>query len=279
MASVLSRFDALLGELKPGVAIVLGDSDAALVCSLAANKRGIRVLHADGQVRSQGERRAAALNGALIDRIASLIVTNRISDHSTLSREGIPAERVLCLGSLLTNVVQGLKGSALSPGEVVRQFGVPPAIVQGTKGYGVATLQIAQGRLPDEQTVALIGQLKGLPPLLWLVDSATDDAIRSAGLSRAFDKAHVVLLPSLALPDAVALLAGAAFLVCDASRHLADVAEVMDVACIELVDAVQASKALRDIVAMRPSREARSAAWDGGPGQRIAEQISLWLQP
>lgn len=276
-AVMLSSFGELIAELAPRAVVVLGDSDAALMCSLAANHRGVPVMHAEGRARTLDARQPSALNGALIDRIASLTVTSRVSDHATLSREGIPAERVLRLGSLLSNVVHQFRSAAPAVEDIVERFGISPAIVRGTKGFGVATLRIADGQLPDERIVDLIGGLGDLPPLLWLVDGATDDAIRAAGLARAFDDAHVVLLPSLALPDAVALLSNSAFLLCDSDRHLADAAEALNVACLELGTAGSPTKALRKMVAGHPHRASGGPAWDGGPGRRIADRIRRWV--
>ena len=279
MAAVLTHFDALLAEFSPPAVIVQGNSDAALAAALAAHKRGVRILRAEAAPRVAGERTSAASNGALIDRLATLIVTDRISDHAALAREGIPAERVLCLGTLAVDVARRLRDVAPPVSQLTKRYGVPSSVVQGRRSYAVASLRIAPGELPDTRITGFVGELRGGQPLLWVVDAATDDAIRTGGLAHALDKARVWLLPDLALPDAVALLSGAACLVCDARRELADLAQALGVPCVELGVPATAAKAMAELASRRSAEDEPARTTDSGAGGRIAEQLSLWLQP
>jgi general secretion pathway protein A len=279
LAAVLTQVDALLAELAPPAVIVQGNSDAALATALAAHQRGLRILRAEAAPRVAGERTPVASNGALIDRLATLIVTDRISDHAALAREGVPAERVLCLGTLAADVAQRLRQAAPPVAQLARRYGVPASTVQGRQGHAVATLRIPRGELPDQRIADFLGQWRGLPPLLWVVDAASDDAIRAGGLARALDSAQVVLLPDLALPDAVALLSGATCLVCDARRELADLAQALDVPCVELGVPATTVKTVAALASRRTGDEPTETAQHSGAGRGIAEQLSLWLQP
>lgn len=280
LAAVLTHVDALLEELAPAAVIVQGNSDAALATSLAAHQRGLRILRAEAAPRVAGERTAVASNGALIDRLATLIVTDRISDHAALAREGVPAERVLCLGTLGADVAHRLRQAAPPVLQLARRYGVPTSAMQGRQGHAVTTLRIPQGELPDGRIADFIGQWRGLPPLLWIVDAATDDALRAGGMARALDSAQVALLPDLPLPDAVALLSGATCLVCDARRELADLAQSLGVPCVELGVPATAVKTVAELARRHTGDEpAGTAERSSGAGRGIAEQLSLWLQP
>lgn len=275
IAEVLLRVDALLDELRPRAVIVDGSGNGALACSLAAHKRGLPVLHFGGGLRTDPPE-PGAVNAALIDRLASFIVTDRVSARSTLAREGIPAERVHCLGNLAANAAQVLRDGAPSATAIARKYGADHGITEDALGFGVMTLRMQHG----SAGVALTEFLRGLdattPPIVWLVDAATDDALRSARLAPMLQAARVTLLPCLSPREAVALLSESSWLLCDAARDLAETAEALDLPCLRFASAARTLAVIRTL-ATEGQPAPPAAPWDGGPGMRIAQQLGTWL--
>lgn len=276
IAAVLHGIDAVIDDLRPRAVIVIGDGDAALACSLAAHKKNVRLLHLEGGRRSPGLQSAAAVNAALIDRLASLVVTDRVSAHSVLSSEGIAPERVIRLGSLMTDVLQALADGAPDAGDVVKQYGGDGDALEDERGFGLLTLRI-QGAGVDEEMVEFLGEIGSLPPMVWLVDAATEGALRAAGLTATLDAARVMLLPCLPLPQAVALLRHASCLVPGTGCELTEAAEALGVPWVQFSSAATALRSLRAGRAARPPSRASGTDCRDTPGQRIAQHLRPWL--
>ncbi len=272
-AAVLSRFDRLLHELAPRAVVLVGHGDAALACGLAARKRELPVVRVDAGAQVPEIAAAEVLNAGLIDQLASLLVTSRVSAHAALIKRGVAAERVLCLGSLMLNVAHLQRDCAPSAAEVLPLLALDltPKLVDAP--FGVMTLAVAPGDSLGLDAVLFVESMRKGTPVLWMVDAATETALRSAGLVDRLRKAQVAIVPWLNPLEVVSLLAASTWLLCGRNRVLADVAEALGVPCIELAAGPSAAKHARRLCADLGSTRRSPAAWDGGPARRMAEEI------
>lgn len=253
MAQVLLRFDAQLADLEPCAVAVIGDGPAMLACALASEQRAVPLLRLDGGVREA----ASGPQAALLDRLATKVFTRSASAHYALASEGVEADRIQCVGSLYGGVVQASSGACADPAEVLKRVGA--AGVDAARPYGVMTVTGRQGKSLARQIDALLAQLKGSLPLLWLADRSTADAVRAAALEARLERQRVVLLPMPGLGDALALLSAAAVTLVDASMVLAELAGVLHVPVIELSpdggNAEAVAAAVADVLAQTAPRE------------------------
>src|SRR5205085_7194640 len=101
MAEVLKQFATIVQEHRPSVVVVVGGSDSALACALAARKKHCRVVHVDAGWRGDARQGGDALNSMLVDRLAELFYACETGDYLNLIREGVADSNVKHVGSLL----------------------------------------------------------------------------------------------------------------------------------------------------------------------------------
>lgn len=255
MAQVLLRFDAQLVDLHASAVAVIGDGPAMLACALACEQRGTPLLRLDGGAREA----AVGSEAVLIDRLAQKVFTRSVSAHFGLAREGVSADRIQCIGSLYGAVVQSCVDARPDAADVLKQLGVGAAVVDPSRAYGVMTLAGTQSKVLARQIDALLSQLKGSVPMLWLVDGSTADAVRAAALEARLERQRVVLLPMPGLSEALSLLSGAAVAVVDRAMVLAELAGVLRIPLVELAaegsNAEEVARAVADVLAQPVTRE------------------------
>lgn len=271
MSQALVRFDAQLVELQPAAVAVIGSGAGVLACALTAAERAIPVLRLDGGART-GKRDATA---SLIDRLAAKILTRSVNSHPVLAREGVQSDRVECVGSLWNSLI-GYLPSDLSAAEVLRRFGVPASTVESAQAFGLLTLSGSDGRALARQVDALCAQLKGALPLLWPVDQATADAIRTAALDSRLERFHIAVLPATTVADRIALLRNAALLISDAAAQGVEEAGVLHVPVLELAadgaNADALAHAVGDLLATPRTHTTEPTA------QRVIDTVTRWLK-
>ena len=198
--------------------------------------------------------------------------------HYALHREGIPSERVQCVGSLIGCVSRATRDAMPDPAEVLRRFGVAPAALDLNRPFGLMTLAVEPGGSLTRPLDALLARLKGAVPLLWLVDRATAEAVKAAALEKRLKLQHVTMLPMIGLLDSLALLSRAALLIGDESQRLGEEAMAMNVPCLELAadgaNAEALARAVGDVLAAAGER--RDPVADPAD-QCAAEAVAQWL--
>lgn len=271
MAQVMLRFDAQLVELEPVAVAVIGDSPAMLACALVCEQRGLPLLRLDGGLR-EGDR---ALNASILDRIATAVFTRSVNLHYALHREGVPSDRVQCVGSLLAAAVQNRPDDALTAAEVLQRLGLSAAAIEPARPFGVMTVVGRQGKPLARQVDAFLGPLKGALPMLWFVDPTTADAVRAAAMESRLARQHVFVVPRPGLGELLPLLEAAAVLVTDEAMQLAELASVLQLPVVELApdggNADDVVHAVGDVLA-NPVKRA-----SGAVDERATDAIVRWL--
>lgn len=271
ISQTLLRFDAELAGLDPAAVAIIGESAGVLACAVASAERGVPLLRLDGGVR-EGARSETA---AMLDRLATKVMTRSVNFHNVLAREGVPADRVECVGSLWNTLICQLPSEESGPSDVLRRFGVSDTTLSMTRPFGLLTISGSQGRALARQVDALTTQLKGALPLVWLVDGVTADAVRAAALDTRLERQRILLLPATTSADRMALLRGAALLVTDSSACAAEEAGVFQVPVLELAadggNADDIVQAIHDLLATP-----RTAS-PNAPVQRATASVIRWL--
>ena len=299
MSAANARFDAVLEEQAPTAVLVAGTDNATLACALLARKRGVPVLHLDAG-RLHGGGSDAALNGALIDRLACESLTQDIADSHRLIRNGKPAEHVHFMGSMAAKFIGIVFPHLRSAEKILGEFDLPAGSLRGR--YGVLAWRFPT--TPDPQKIVaqlapVLRQITHDIPLVWSLRAIERSAVIVSGCDHLLEQAGVLLVRDRGYIDALALLRHARCLVTGADGRLLEEATALGVTCIavgpdagdedELAGRCDVAVGLDTQLARRAVRVALSSdkatdgeasspdIWDGGAATRLTKWLANWL--
>jgi UDP-N-acetylglucosamine 2-epimerase (non-hydrolysing) len=150
---MLMGIEKVLGEERPDIVLVEGDTNTVLAGALSAVKSGIRVGHVEAGLRSYDRGMPEEINRVLADHCSDLLFAPTENAMQTLLSEGIPANRVFVTGNTVVDAVfQNLEISE-------RKERVCKNLSVEKDGYFLATVH-RQENVDDERRFR--GILKGL---------------------------------------------------------------------------------------------------------------------
>lgn len=129
-ARVMLAFEPVVNSYRPDWVLVVGDVNSTLACALVAAKLHVRVAHVEAGLRSFDRRMPEEINRLLTDQLADLLLTPSPDADGNLLREGIPPEKIVCVGNVmidsLFDQLERAKGSTILArlGLSERTFGV-----------------------------------------------------------------------------------------------------------------------------------------------------------
>src|SRR3989442_1575137 len=100
-AAVMQAFEPVVEKEKPDWVIVVGDVNSTLACALVCVKLGVKVAHVEAGLRSRDRTMPEEINRLLTDQIADLLFTPSRDADENLRAEGIPQERIRCVGNIM----------------------------------------------------------------------------------------------------------------------------------------------------------------------------------
>ncbi|MBM4447582.1 MAG: UDP-N-acetylglucosamine 2-epimerase (non-hydrolyzing) [Chloroflexi bacterium] len=100
---IMVEFEKVLLKEKPDLVIVFGDVNSTLAAALAAVKLHIPVAHVEAGLRSYDKTMPEEINRLLTDHVSDYLFTTSGYDDDNLSKEGIPTERIFCVGNIMVD--------------------------------------------------------------------------------------------------------------------------------------------------------------------------------
>jgi len=100
-AKVMVEFEKVCVEEKPDVAIVVGDVNSTLACSVTAKKLNIDVAHVEAGLRSGDMTMPEEINRIVTDSIADYLFVTEKSGEDNLLKEGKPKEKIHFVGHVM----------------------------------------------------------------------------------------------------------------------------------------------------------------------------------
>ena len=298
MSAATARFDAVLEEQAPAAVFVAGTQNSALACALLARKRGFPVLHLDAG-RTHGVGTDAALNGALIDRLATECLTQDIADSNRLIREGKPSENVHFMGSVAAKFIGIVFPQLGSAEKILAEFDLPDSL---RSRYGVLAWRFPATSNPQQvaaQLATVLRQLTHEIPLVWPLRASERRRVIVAGCDQLLEQAGVLLVRDRGYIDALALLRHARCLVTGADGQLLEEATALGIPTIavgpeasdddELASRCDVAVGLDTQLAQRAVRVVNASdnrlddkgfspdVWDGGATARVTRWLAHWL--
>jgi UDP-N-acetyl-L-fucosamine synthase len=116
IGNILVKIDPLLDKIKPDAILVLGDTNSCL-STISAKKKKIPIFHYEAGNRCFDFRVPEEINRRIVDHVSDINLTYSKISRENLLREGLPADRVISLGSPMFEVleknIQKIKSSSI----------------------------------------------------------------------------------------------------------------------------------------------------------------------
>ena len=104
-AGVLTAVERLLVEERPDVVLVVGDVNSTMAATLAAAKLEILVAHVEAGLRSFDRSMPEEINRLVTDALSTFLFTPSADADENLRREGVPDERIFCVGNVMIDTL------------------------------------------------------------------------------------------------------------------------------------------------------------------------------
>jgi len=229
-ARVMLGFEPVMRQQEPDMVLVVGDVNSTLACTLVAVKLGVRVAHVEAGLRSFDRTMPEEINRLVTDALADLLFTPSEDGDSNLRREGIPAERIYCVGNVMADsLAQALPLVKDRP--ILASLGLP------AKRYGLMTLH-RPGNVDSRESLSeftqLVAAVAALAPLVVPLHPRTTASLKKFALLERWEGlAGLRLLPPLGYLDFVALMSQAAYVLTD-SGGIQEETTILNVPCLTL---------------------------------------------
>ena len=104
IGNILIQIEPILEKEKPDALLILGDTNSCL-CAIAAKRKQIPIFHMEAGNRCFDQRVPEETNRRIVDHISDINLPYSDIAREYLLREGIPADRIIKLGSPMYEVI------------------------------------------------------------------------------------------------------------------------------------------------------------------------------
>ena len=104
IGEILIKIDPILDKISPDAMLILGDTNSCL-SAIAAKKKKVPVFHFEAGNRCFDFRVPEETNRKLIDHISDINLTYSSNASNNLINEGLPADRIIKVGSPMNEVL------------------------------------------------------------------------------------------------------------------------------------------------------------------------------
>ncbi|MBV6403736.1 MAG: UDP-N-acetylglucosamine 2-epimerase (non-hydrolyzing) [Flavobacteriales bacterium] len=123
MAQVMLGLEAVIGEERPDLVMVVGDVNSTLAAAVTANKMGVRIGHLESGLRSFDRSMPEEHNRVLADMLTDHFFITEQSGLDNLRREGRPEEALHFVGNTMIDTLVAFEPQ-VQASPVLRQLGL-----------------------------------------------------------------------------------------------------------------------------------------------------------
>jgi UDP-N-acetylglucosamine 2-epimerase (non-hydrolysing) len=102
-------YEAVCLRERPEAIVVVGDVNATVACAMVGTKLWIPVVHLEAGLRSRDRRMPEEINRLATDAIADLLWTPSPDADANLRVEGVPPEKIHCIGNIMIDSFEMLR--------------------------------------------------------------------------------------------------------------------------------------------------------------------------
>jgi UDP-N-acetylglucosamine 2-epimerase (non-hydrolysing) len=286
-AEVMRRFEPVLERVQPQSVLVVGDVNSTIACALVAAKRGVRVIHVEGGLRSFDRSMPEEVNRVLTDQISDLLFTTERSAQANLEREGIDPARVHFVGNVMIDTLHR---------NLARAIPSHATLGQALSQYAVLTLH-RPSNVDNRDTLRalleVMSEINRTLPVVLPLHPRTRGSIEKFGLTAMLDGMRI--LPPVGYLEMLGLMRDAKLVLTD-SGGIQEETTALGVPCLTLRENTERPITLTEgtNTLVGPDPRAIRAAfsdvmagggkagripeyWDGRAATRIAQTLLDWL--
>lgn len=124
IGNIISKIEPVIDKVRPDAFLILGDTNSCM-SAIAAKKKHIPVFHMEAGNRCFDQRVPEEINRKIVDHLSDINLPYSSIAREYLLKEGIPADRIIKIGSPLYEVINDHMDRILKS-EVLIKYGLKP---------------------------------------------------------------------------------------------------------------------------------------------------------
>jgi len=271
---------------RPDWIVVVGDVNSTPACAMVGAKLWIPVLHLEAGLRSGDRRMPEEINRLVTDSIADVLWTPSRDADENLRREGISPERIECVGNIMIDSYEMLRGQ-IETDTTRSDFGLQSG------SYGVVTLHRPSNVDDPNVLTGLVSNLIRISrrlPLVFAVHPRTQKRLQEFSLLQTIEKERGLRLTQpLGYVQFMNLVSGAKLAITD-SGGVQEETTYLGIACMtlrenterpitltegsnRLVRPAEMLTAFDDVMSGQWQTSRRPEFWDGRVAERCVASL------
>jgi UDP-N-acetylglucosamine 2-epimerase (non-hydrolysing) len=284
-------YEAVCVSHRPDAVIVVGDVNATAACAMVGAKLGIPVVHLEAGLRSRDRTMPEEINRLVTDAIADLLWTPSVDADANLRAEGVPAEKIDCIGNIMIDSFEMLR-------EQIEAAGTRESLGLSPHRYAVVTLHrpanVDQREKLAELVLALV-ELANELDVVFAIHPRTRkkleefkllELIMSHARIRATDPLSYIEFMNLVMQSRIAITDSGGVqeettylgIPCATLRENTERPVTVTTGTNRLLKPADLLGAVREALSGKWPRGRRPALWDGRTAERAAKSLHQFLK-
>jgi UDP-N-acetylglucosamine 2-epimerase (non-hydrolysing) len=276
----------------PDAIVVVGDVNATVACAMVGTKLWIPVIHLEAGLRSRDRHMPEEINRLATDAIADLLWTPSPDADDNLRAEGVPAEKIACIGNIMIDSFEMLR-------EKIERADTRRRLEVEGQPYAVVTLHRPSNVDEREKLTELVSTLVALShqlQVVFAIHPRTRKRLEDFGLlSTITGTSGIRPTEPLSYIEFMSLVTGCILAVTD-SGGVQEETTYLGIPCATLRENTErpitvtegTNRLLQPAGLVAAAREAlqgqwhagkRPALWDGHTADRAAASLRTLLRP
>jgi UDP-N-acetylglucosamine 2-epimerase (non-hydrolysing) len=284
-------YEAVCMKDRPDAIIVVGDVNATAACAMVGAKLCIPVVHLEAGLRSRDRTMPEEINRLVTDAIADLLWTPSPDGDANLRAEGVPAEKIVCIGNIMIDSFEMLR-ERIEAAHTAEKLGI------GKEPYAIVTLHRPSNVDQKDKLAQLVTALVTLSRdlrIVFAIHPRTRRRLEEFGLITDITSSkRIVATEPLGYIEFMSLVSGCTIAVTD-SGGVQEETTYLGIPCATLRDnterpvtvtegsnrlmkAEQLVPAVQSALKGQWPKGRRPDRWDGSTAERASKSLHDWLK-
>lgn len=176
--AIIARYEEILLDAPPSLALVFGDVNSTMACAIAASKLQVPIGHVEAGLRSFDRTMPEEINRVVTDHLADLLFTPSQDGNHNLAREGVASDRVHLVGNVMIDSLVACRAK-IDASPVLADLGLAP------HGYVLLTLHRPSNVDREDSLLRILNALNAIQrriPVIFPVHPRTRQRLMTSSL-------------------------------------------------------------------------------------------------